>query len=306
MITMLSAMRLSLTSLTRNLIIGLCLCGLSACSALRIGYNQGETLVWWWIDGYADFSTEQAPRVKDAIHQWFVWHRATQLPGYADLLVSAQAQVLQPATPAQACRWADELRERIGPLIAHALPLAAPIVPTLTPEQLAHIERQYRKTNDEFQEDFLQDKPEERLKASTQRAIDRGEMLYGKLDERQRRMLAVAIAASPFDADVWFAERQAMQRETLLALRKVSAQAEGSAGRDAAALAALQALSQRAQQPPAIYRAYQKRLTDYNCALAAQLHNSTTPTQRQAARAKLKSWEDDVRALIAQGSNGSG
>jgi hypothetical protein len=227
------------------------------------------------------------------------------LPGYAELLVSAQAQVLQPLTPTQACRWADELRERIGPLFAQALPLAAPIVPTLTPQQLAHIERQYRKSNDEFQEDFLQDKPEERLEASTRRTIDRGEMLYGKLDERQRRMLAAAIAASPFDANVWFAERQAMQRETLLALRKVSAQAEAGADRKATALAALQALSRRAQQPPAAYRDYQQRLTEYNCALAAQLHNSTTPSQRQAARAKLKSWEDDVRALIAQGSNGS-
>jgi hypothetical protein len=306
MITMLSAMRLSLTSLTRKLIIGLCLCGLSACSALRIGYNQGETLIWWWIDGYADFSAEQAPRVRDAIHQWFVWHRATQLPGYAELLVSAQAQVLQPLTPAQACRWADALRERIGPVITQALPLAAPIVPTLTPEQLAHIERQYRKANEEFREEYLQAKPEERLKASTQRTIDRGEMLYGKLDDAQRRMLAAGLSASPFDANVWFAERQAMQRETLLALRKVAAQGEASPGRDATALAELQALAQRAQRPPAAHRAYQQRLTDYNCALAAQLHNSTTPAQRQTARAKLKSWEDDVRALIAQGSNGSG
>ena len=298
-------MRLSLTSLTKNLIIGVCLCCLSACSALRIGYNQGETLVWWWIDSYADFNAEQAPRVKDAIRQWFAWHRATQLPGYADLLVSAQGQVLQPLTPEQACRWADDLRGRIEPLMTQALPLAAPLLPTLTAEQLAHVERQYRKKNDEVREEFLQDKPEERLKASTQRVIERGEMLYGKLDDRQRGMLAAAMSASPFDANVWFAERQAMQRETLLALRKVSAQGEAGPGRNAAALAALQALAQRARQPPAAYGAYQRRLAEYNCALAAQLHNSTTPAQRQAARAKLKSWEDDVRALIAQGSNGS-
>ena len=291
-------------SLTKNLIIGLCLCCLSACSALRIGYNQGEFLVWWWLDGYVDFNTEQAPRTKDAIHQWFAWHRSTQLPTYADLLVSAQAQVLQPATPEQACRWAGDLRGRLEPLITQALPLAAPIVPTLTAEQLAHIERQYRKSNDEFREEFLQDAPEDRLKASTQRAVDRGEMLYGKLDERQRRMLTVAISASPFDANAWFAERQAIQRETLLALRKVSAQGQAGADRYATALVALKALAQRAQQPPPAYRAYQLRLTEYNCAVAAQLHNSTTPTQRQAARAKLKSWEDDVRALIAQVSNG--
>ena len=45
---------------------------------------------------------------------------------------------------------------------------------------------------------------------------------------------------------------------------------------------------------------YQRRLTDYNCAFVAQLHNSTTPAQRQAARDKLKDWEEDLRALAVQ------
>jgi len=40
-------------------------------------------------------------------------------------------------------------------------------------------------------------------------------------------------------------------------------------------------------------------LTEYNCALAAQLHNSTTPTQRGKARDNLKGWETDLRSLLA-------
>ena len=51
---------------------------------------------------------------------------------------------------------------------------------------------------------------------------------------------------------------------------------------------------------------YQQRLNEYNCAIAAKFHNSTTPAQRQAARTKLKGWEDDLRALAAQGSNAGG
>jgi len=51
---------------------------------------------------------------------------------------------------------------------------------------------------------------------------------------------------------------------------------------------------------PGPYRSYQQRLTDYNCSFIAQLHNSTTPAQRQVARNKLKGWEEDLRTLAAQ------
>lgn len=272
---------------------------LSGCSALRIGYNQGETLAWWWIDGYVDFDGEQSPLVKQAIRQWFVWHRRSQLPDYAALLSTAQAEVLQPLTAAQVCRWADEIRGRIDTSIGHAAQLAAPIVPSLNSRQLAHIESHFRKVNDEFREEHLQDSPQVRLKDTTQRAVERGEMLYGKLNQEQVGLVAAAMADSPADASLWLAERQRRQRDVLQILQRLSAPGEGRADR-AAVLAALQALALRVQQPSDAYALYQRRLTEYNCKLAAQLHNSTTAKQRQLARDKLKGWEEDVRSLIAQ------
>jgi hypothetical protein len=67
-------------------------------------------------------------------------------------------------------------------------------------------------------------------------------------------------------------------------------------------------LAERAlRSPRPEYRAYQERLTQENCALAAAMHNATTPAQRQHARDKLKSWEEDVRLIAAGvGSNGNG
>jgi hypothetical protein len=53
------------------------------------------------------------------------------------------------------------------------------------------------------------------------------------------------------------------------------------------------------RSPDAAYRDYQRRLTDYNCAFAARIHNATTPAQRQKAKATLKGWEDDLRSIIA-------
>jgi hypothetical protein len=252
-----------------------------------------------------DFNAEQEARVKEALNQWFAWHRTTQLPDYANLLAAAQVQVMQPATPAQVCGWADDLRARIAVAFAQGVPLAADLLPSLKPEQLAHLERKYRKSNQEFEEDFLQPQADERLKASVKRGIDRTEMLYGRLDERQRQLVAAGVAASPFDAAAWFAERQRVQSETLQTLARLSAGGAARADRDSN-LAGLQALAARVQRAPGgDYRAYQQRLSEYNCAFFAQVHNSTTPAQRQTARAKLKGWEDDLRALVAQGVGAS-
>ena len=290
-------------STAKSRIIGAVLLGcllLGGCSAVKLGYNQAPTLAWWWLDGYVDFSDEQSPQVKDAIGQWFAWHRATQLPDYANLLAAAQVQVMQPATPAQVCRWNVDLRERIGTAVAYGVPLAAEVLPKLGPQQLAHLEKRYRKANLEFQEDFLQVEPEERRKATVQRIVDRAELLYGRLDEPQRQLIVAGAVASPFDPSYWFAERQALQAEVLQTLQRLTA--GGPARADPASnLAGLQALSLRMLRSTNVaYRSYQQRLTEYNCAFAAQVHNSTSVAQRQHAREKLRSWEIDLRALAAQ------
>ena len=271
---------------------------LSACSAVRLAYNQGPTLAWWWIDGYFDFPTETAPKVKQGLEQWFAWHRATQLGDYAGLLVAAQAQVLEPATPGQVCRWVDEFRARTQPALERALPLAADLVPTLTPAQFQAAERRYAKGNDEMRDEYLQARPEDRLRASVDRAVERAETLYGRLDEPQRQLIAAGVAASPFDADAWLAERKLRQRDTLQTLRRLVAE---RADRDSI-VAALRVLAlQLDRSPHPEYRAYQQRLMDHNCQWIAAAHNATTPAQRRVARDRLKGWEVDLRSLLAQG-----
>ncbi len=60
MITTWNALRMSLA---RGVLICLLLL-LGSCSMLRLGYDQGPQLVWWWLDGYVNFSSEQTPHAK--------------------------------------------------------------------------------------------------------------------------------------------------------------------------------------------------------------------------------------------------
>lgn len=297
----LSLLPITLFKLRR--IIGLALFALvlTGCSMLRLAYDQAPNLVYWTIDGYVDVSGEQAPRLRDAIDRWFAWHRRTQLPEYAELLARAQREINEPMTPAAVCAWQGVVERRVDLALQETVPAATELMLTLSPEQLQHIERRMAKGNDETRADFLQADPAERRAKSLARSVERFEMLYGRLDAAQRERLATLLAASAFDPERWLAERRARQRDALQALTLVSMAARtdpGAASRQAAA-AARQIIEQSARSPRTDYRAYQQRLTQDNCALVATMHNAMTPAQRLAARAKLKSWEGDVRLLIA-------
>jgi Family of unknown function (DUF6279) len=271
-----------LSSLSRLLrlgfIIGLALSLLAGCNALRLGYSNGPQLAWWWIDGYFDFSREQAPKVKRGIEQWFEWHRSTQLADYAALLEKAAVQVTEP-TPA-----ADK-----------AATLAAELLPALAEPQIKHLEQRYTRINAERREEFLQPKPADRMKASMERAIKRIEMVYGRLEDAQKKVISAGLAVSPFDAEAWLADNERRQRDVLATLRRLVAEQPDADAR----LAALRKLIDRLDDPPTdAAREQQTRLRDFNCAFAAQIHNATTPAQRVAARDNIRGWEADVRSLL--------
>lgn len=269
---------------------------LSGCSALRVAYDTGPTLTWWWIDGYADFTGEQATRVKDDIRSWFDWHRTTQLEGYAAWLAGPRAKIGDSITPVQMCTWYDEVRRLLDPAIDRGLLAAAAWVPGLTEPQFRHLEQRYAKGNDEMRRDFLQPDPAKRLEAALRRTLDRVEMVYGRVDKAQLRLIEDGIKASPFSPERWLAERQRRQRDTLQTLRRLVAE---KADRDRI-VATLRALAERTERSPdPAYRDYQQQLRTYNCDFAARIHAAMGAEQRQAARERLKGWEDDLRALRA-------
>lgn len=274
---------------------------LAGCSTIRLGYGQGTELAYWWLDGYVDFTETQTPLVREGLGAWFAWHRRTQLPDYAVLLERAGTELRADATPPQACRWFDDVRQRTDAAVERALPLLADLALTLTPAQLDTLQRQYRRKNDEFRDEFLQRDPKVRLRASVDRAVERFERIYGRLEAPQRAVIARQVAASPFDPERWMAEREARQREVLQVLRRV---VDERPPRDQA-MALLRPLAQRMQQSADDgYRAYSQRLQAYNCTFAAEVHNATTPGQRDAAARRVRGWAEDARVL-AGASNGA-
>jgi len=278
-------------------IIGAALVQLSGCSAVRLSYNQGPTLAYWWLDRYADFSSAQAPQVHAALDEWFAWHRSTQLPEYLPALALAQKLAADSVGADQVCAQFEAWQQRAERAYDQAVPAMAELVRSFTPAQIKHLEQRYARNLAEAEHDYLQPDPTERREANFKRTLERAETLYGRLDDPQRQVLWNGLAASPFDPHLWLAERKTRQQDTVQLLRQWQA-SRADAATVQAGLRRI-AADQLASPRPA-YRAYARKLTEGNCALGAQLHNATTPAQRRQAVERLKGWEEDLRALIAR------
>ncbi len=269
---------------------------LGACSALRFGYNQADELAYWWLDGYLDFTDGQTPKVRQALTRWHVWHRRTQLTDYAALLARVRTDVPNPTSAERVCDWWNDARGRVDVSIDQIIPPAAELMLSLSPEQVKHIERRYAKGNEEFRADYLQADAAQRLKDATKRAVDRADTFYGPLDEVQRERIAKSVADSPFDAELSFSERKQRQQDALQMLRRLKTE---GATVDQAQAALRAYIDRTTRSPRPEYQRYAQNLTRYNCAFAANLHNSTSAAQRAILAGKLKGWEGDLRSLAA-------
>jgi hypothetical protein len=294
MMTMSNAMKVPVSKRCQAWIIVLLLPLITGCSALRLSYGQGPLLAYWWLDNTLDFNDEQAPRVRGALADWFAWHRATQLPDYAQALGETAAMAPGSITPAQVCSQTEAWQRRAERAVDQALPAAAEQVRSMSAAQIQHLERRQADKLQEAAAETLQPDLAERRKAALARNIDRAETLYGRLDDAQRQLLAAGLAASPFDPERALAERRARTADLLRNIRQWQAEQADSATVQAG-LRRLAGEVLRSPRPD--YLALSRRVLQANCSLVAQLHNSTSAAQRQRLVAKLQGWQDDLRSL---------
>ena len=270
----------------------------SGCSAIGLVYKQADSFAFRWLDRYADFDDGQSLRVRDAIAAWFTWHRRTQLPDYADLLTAVEADVLSDTTAERVCALWSEVRRRIDRGVEQAMPAIVDVAMSLKPAQLTNIEQRFAKTNAEYRDDYMQADLAKRSRETIKRIASRAEWLYGDIGKVQRERIGQSVSESPFNADLAYDERLRRQQDSLQTLRRVA----GGSVHETTARTEIGAWMQRIERSPREnYRSYGERLVQHNCRMAADLHNSTTPLQRQFASKKLKGWINDLRALAAEG-----
>jgi len=272
----------------RSHLIAVLLLFLAGCSTVRLAYKQAHELAWWWVSDLVAFDDSQRPAVRQGLHQLQAWHRRSQLPATVDLLDRWQQAAAAELSRPQACAAVDEAVQRLAELPAgvDALPPATlEALATLTPAQLAGLERQLAKSNREFREKYVDPPAGQRARERFERTLSRAESFYGRLAPEQRRALAAALERSPWDAQASLSRRTERQQDWLQALRRVKGASADAVRAELRGLLARSLVFDDAARSQA-------------CQLLADLHDSATPVQRARAAETLGRYAGDLRRAM--------
>ncbi len=271
----------------------------TACSALKLGYNNAPELGFWWLNNYISLNDEQSLQVRQDLAKLHPWHRSSELPKIADLLARMQQDAAKDVSPEQMCRVFADVRARLQAATDRAEPAAVALAMSLTSDQLADLDAKLKKSNTDWQKDWLLGTPEQRQTKRLAAAVDRAEQVYQTVTEAQRSLMKTHISSSSFDAQLSYNERLRRQQDMLQTLAAMGAGKQTKLS-FVQAQALLKAYSERSLNSPNLqYRLYIGKATQTSCNNFAQLHNATTPEQRANAMAKLAGYARDARDLVA-------
>jgi hypothetical protein len=277
----------------RAVVVSLLAVLLGGCTAVRIAYNNIDTVVRFMAADYVDMDDNQRESFRARLTRIHRWHRGNELPAYAALLETARDRVAKGLHSADVDRAAETLRGFYRRFAVRAVTEAAPVLVTLTPEQIIDLERKLADSNAKYaSEHHLDDTPKRHRKLARQMK-KRFEDWMGNLSEAQETRI----------------ERFVLDHDALTVMRledRIRRQKAGvamiRAERDSAALAPR--LAPLFAQPEigrsAAYRAAVARYEAELAGLVMDIERIATPEQRARAVDRLSAYAADFRALAAQ------
>jgi hypothetical protein len=271
---------------------------LAACSSLRLAYNHGDTLLYWWLDGYVDLDSDQKPWVRHDIDNFFQWHRKTQLHDYAQVLQTAQRQLQ--GTPTEADLLADynDIRNRTQLLLLKALPQLAELARSLQPQQIAQVEKKFASNNDDFRHKNMKGDREHQLAFRYDKSMDQFELWFGRFSHQQETAIRQASDARPLDNALWLDERMRRQQAILALLRQVQ---RDRLGQDAT-MALIRTLIEDsfARRGQSSRKDFFEGYEQGTVQLVLTVIRVATPAQKAHALKRMQGWIDDCNTLAAQ------
>jgi hypothetical protein len=285
----------------RRTLYGLCLILLMAllagCSSLRLAYNNGDTLLYWWLDGYVDFNGDQKDWIRQDIDRLFHWHRHTQLPDYAQLLQTAQRQLAAGPTAADLAHDFDEIKQRSETLLLQAAPDLADLARSLQPDQIATLERKFAANNAEFRKNNMRGDREAQQRYRYKKSMEQFELWFGNFTKEQEALIRKASDARPLNNEIWLDERMRRQQNILALVRRVQADRLDKE----ATVALIRDLIREgfARLDNSERKAFFDGYEEANLQLVLTAIRVATPAQKAHAHKRMQGWIDDFRTLAA-------
>lgn len=269
----------------------------TACSSVRFTYNNGDTMLYWWLNNYLDLDGQQSGFVKQDIDQLFQWHRQTQLRDYAGLLSKWQRQLSGNPTQEDLLANYRDIRVRTELLALKAVPELADLARSVKPEQLAQLEKKFASNNEKFRKKFMQGNRDKQQQARFERSMDQLEQWFGDFSREQETILRKVSDARPLDNEAWLQERQMRQQKIIALVRKVQHERLSKEQTMAQIHSLLREFFDRPQAPErkAFYDAQLEGTTRFILTAI----NIATPAQKAHAQKRMQGWAEDFKTLAA-------
>jgi hypothetical protein len=266
---------------------------LAACSATRLAYDNADTALRFMASSYLDLDPEQTEEMRQRIVQFHEWHRANELPAYAALMRSASERAGRGITAEDVAWGLDNLRARYRRSAARAVEGAAPVLATLTPGQIAGLERKFAENNEKYEKDFLAADETKRRRAQAKRVLERIRDFAGDLtDDQEARIKRFALANEKHVA-LRFEDRRQLQRDLVDAIRT-----QHNAKELGASLAEIFNRPERRRSETFIRE--DKAWDEALGRLIVELDRSLSPKQRARVVRRLSDYASDFAALAGE------
>jgi hypothetical protein len=274
---------------------------LVACSSIKLGYNNADTLLVYSLDSYFDLDEAQEKLARERVRELMGWHRQTQLAQYARFVDEAQRKLDGPVSAADVLAVQEAINLKLARLGEQAAPELARLALTLRPEQLTHFADKLARDTAKARRELVRSAGRQTLDERVKTYAERAEGWLGPLNREQMELVRTALAARPSGQPWWLDERERRQRDMVAVLRRIQAEqpaAEVATGwlREYFAQLALPADAER--------RARILQFRQDNAVLNAALLNAAGPQQKATLVKKLRGYADDLTQLAGSGARG--
>ncbi|MCY1531091.1 hypothetical protein D9M68_663040 [compost metagenome] len=180
-----------------------------------------------------------------------------------------------------------------------AMPDMADLLLTLTPGQIARMEKKFAEGNAKYRKKFLNPNPAERVDARFDKVMDYARLVYGDFSGEQEKQIRAAVLPVVENAESRYAERVARQQEWLKMVRYVQAAQPPRPQ----VMDLLRRFREYWQNPPGKHAVSHDASTSAGVALTVAIANMTTPKQKAHAQDRFQKWIDDTSALMREKAN---
>lgn len=279
-------------------VLALLLVIMAGCSGLRLAYNNGDTVLYWWLNAYVDLDRDQKGWVRDDIDKLFDWHRKTQLKDYVEILRTGQKQLQGNITQADLMADYSEIKHRTQALLLKAAPELADLARSLKPEQIAQMEKKFKSNNDDYRKKYLSGDQEKRQQLRYKKAMEQFELWFGSFSSEQEAQIRKASDARPLNNEIWLDERMRRQQNVLNLVKKVQADKLGKEATTALITNLIKDSFERLEhsERKAFFDAYEASTAQ----MVLTVIKIATPAQKAHAVKRMQGWIDDFTSLATQ------